>query len=125
LLRQILNDLAIVSVAVTMTAHANSDVHMRGAFCSVSVSENPLSDLRLVTTLAAMRGNLERSAFCWLSDHCVTSSTSHVQSFVRVHRPPNLSILHSACMYVEMLSGVITQGGADHLYVRGCFRAMV
>jgi hypothetical protein len=53
------------AIVVIMTAQTSSDTHARETFCACRMMENPLSDLRLVTTFAATRGNLHLSMeFC-------------------------------------------------------------
>ena len=98
------NLLAMVIVTVIMTAHTSIEVHMCGAFCSRSSTENPLNDLRLAVTLAAICGNRALMATCWLSVHCSMSSTSHVQSLERTHLPPCRFMSHRVWTNVETLS---------------------
>lgn len=66
-----------------------------------SCTENPLSDFRLATVLAVMRGNLALSAAWCSSGHRSTSSTSHAAPLMRMQRPPNRSMRHRSCMKEE------------------------
>ena len=102
-------DLVIVITVVIMTAHTSIDVHMCGALCMQSNTENPLNDFRFDVTLADMRGNLDWSDACWCSDHCSMSRTSQVLSFIRMHLPPCLSIWHRLWVNVETWSDDIVE----------------
>ena len=108
-MHQIRKYLAIVMTAVIMTAQMSIDVHICGALCRRSSTENPLSDLRFDVTFAAMRGNVDWSEACWYSDQCSMSNISHALSLMRIHLPPNRSIWQSLCMNVETCSDDIIE----------------
>ncbi len=97
----------MVRAMVMMTAHVRSDSQTCDTLCMLSMIEKPLSDFLFVVILDVMRGNFPLRASWRSSVHFSMSSISHELSFVRMHRPPNLSVWQRSWMNVDTGSVIV------------------